>query len=353
MREKSWSLGSADCVRRHLQSGALQGPGQWEPDAYLVLSGEALYRMDYQDMLKTHNETGADITIGVSKQRVGDVDATNLGICSVYSDDTQVYGFREKPSQTELREMAQCPSDNTSLDDCNVHVNMGVYIFSRRAMKELVEVIEHIDEGTQLDFGRDILPMAIATDYQIHAHEHGGFWQPVRNLREWYESNISICSPHLFRKMYAGASDLIDVSKDPVFTVPRTLPPARFSGESQCDSSLISDGVVVANGCVIKDSVVGPCVVFGEGVSVERVVFNGHPEMAHIHGNDVPDVGAGSVVYGCVVQSDVLIGAGCVLTNEKRVKKAEVIDVEGHGYIIDDGIITILEGTVLAAGTVI
>jgi len=353
VREKSWSLGSADCVRRHLQSGALQGPGQWEPDAYLVLSGEALYRMDYQDMLKTHNETGADITIGVSKQRVGDVDATNLGICSVYSDDTQVYGFREKPSQTELREMAQCPSDNTSLDDCNVHVNMGVYIFSRRAMKELVEVIEHIDEGTQLDFGRDILPMAIATDYQIHAHEHGGFWQPVRNLREWYESNISICSPHLFRKMYAGASDLIDVSKDPVFTVPRTLPPARFSGESQCDSSLISDGVVVANGCVIKDSVVGPCVVFGEGVSVERVVFNGHPEMAHIHGNDVPDVGAGSVVYGCVVQSDVLIGAGCVLTNEKRVKSAEVIDDEGHGYIIDDGIITILEGTVLAAGTVI
>lgn len=353
VREKSWSLGSADCVRRHLQSGALQGPGQWEPDAYLVLSGEALYRMDYQDMLKTHNKTGADITIGVSKQRVGDVDATNLGICSVYSDDTQVYGFREKPSQTELREMAQCPSAQTSLDDCNVHVNMGVYIFSRRAMKELVEVIEHIDEGTQLDFGRDILPMAIATDYQIHAHEHGGFWQPVRNLREWYESNISICSPHLFRKMYAGASDLIDVSKDPVFTVPRTLPPARFSGESQCDSSLISDGVVVANGCVIKDSVVGPCVVFGEGVSVERVVFNGHPEMAHIHGNDVPDVGAGSVVYGCVVQSDVLIGAGCVLTNEKRVKSAEVIDDEGHGYIIDDGIITILEGTVLAAGTVI
>jgi glucose-1-phosphate adenylyltransferase len=88
-------------------------------------------------------------------------------------------------------------------------------------------------------------------------------------------------------------------------------------------------------------------------VSVERVVFNGHPEMAHIHGNDVPDVGAGSVVYGCVVQSDVLIGAGCVLTNEKRVKSAEVIDDEGHGYIIDDGIITILEGTVLAAGTVI
>lgn len=353
VREKSWSLGSADCVRRHLQSGALKGPGSWEPEAFLILSGEALYRMDYQDMLKTHNETGADITIGVSKQRLGDVDATNLGICSVYTDDTQVYGFREKPKPDELRELAQCEKNVSDLDDCHVHVNMGVYIFSKRAMKELVGVIEHIDEGTSVDFGRDIIPMAIGSNYQIHAHEHGGFWQPIRNLREWYESNLSICSPDLFRKMYAGASALIDVSKDQVFTVPRTLPPARFTGVSDCESSLISDGVVVANGCRIKDSVVGPCVVFGEDVSVERVIFNGHPEMAHIHGNDVPDVGRGSVLLGCVVQSDVLIGAGCVLTNKKGVKKAEVVDENGHGYVIENGLITILEGTVLEAGTVI
>ena len=54
-------------MRRHLQSGALKGPGSWEPEAFLILSGEALYRMDYQDMLKTHNETGADITIGVTQ----------------------------------------------------------------------------------------------------------------------------------------------------------------------------------------------------------------------------------------------------------------------------------------------
>ena len=138
-----------------------------------------------------------------------------------------------------------------------------------------------------------------------------------------------------------------------MFTVPRTLPPARFTGVSDCESSLISDGVVVANGCRIKDSVVGPCVVFGEDVSVERVIFNGHPEMAHIHGNDVPDVGRGSVLLGCVVQSDVLIGAGCVLTNKKGVKKAEVVDENGHGYVIENGLITILEGTVLEAGTVI
>ena len=80
LEEKDWSFGSADCVRRH--SAALRGPhGVTEPEAYLILSGEALYRMDYGDMLETHNESGADITIAVSKRRLGEVDATNIGVC--------------------------------------------------------------------------------------------------------------------------------------------------------------------------------------------------------------------------------------------------------------------------------
>lgn len=82
--EKGWSSGSADCVRRHLQAGSLKGrSADPEPLAYIILSGEALYRMDYNDLLRTHNDTGADVTIATCRRRLGDVDATNLGICSV------------------------------------------------------------------------------------------------------------------------------------------------------------------------------------------------------------------------------------------------------------------------------
>ena len=143
--------------------------------------------MDYQDMLKTHNETGADITIGVSKQRLGDVDATNLGICSVYTDDTQVYGFREKPKPDELRELAQCEKNVSDLNDCHVHVNMGVYIFSSRAMKELVGVIEHIDEGTSVDLAATSSRWRLAPTPDPRARARrvlAAHSQPARVVRE-------------------------------------------------------------------------------------------------------------------------------------------------------------------------
>jgi glucose-1-phosphate adenylyltransferase len=130
--DKGWSSGSADCVRRHLQAGSLKGrSADPEPKAYLILSGEALYRMDYGELLRTHNETGAEITIATSRRRLGDVDATNLGICSISEEDTAVYGFREKPTLDELKKMAVCDGDDQKLEDCEVTVNMGVYIFSR------------------------------------------------------------------------------------------------------------------------------------------------------------------------------------------------------------------------------
>lgn len=354
--EKEWSKGSADCVRRHLQAGSLKGrSADPEPEAYLILSGEALYRMDYSELLKTHNETGAEVTIATSRCRLGDVDATNLGICSVSEEDTAVYGFREKPTLDELKKMAVCGEDGMAkLEDCEVTVNMGVYIFSRRAMKELVNVIECVDEGNSVDFGNHILPMALSQGYSVHAHPHEGYWQPVRNLQEWYHANMGLCAPRTF--LHGGgagsAASLIDPAS-PIFTVPRCLPPAAFRGDNYTEGSIISEGVVVGEGCKIVDSIVGPCVVLGAKCDISETIFLGHPEFAYLHGDAVPDVGDGCVLKNVVVDADVLIGAGCVLTNAKGLKAKEVMDEEGHGYIIKDGIITLLQGTVLAPGTVI
>ena len=353
--EKDWSKGSADCVRRHLQAGSLKGrSADPEPEAYLILSGEALYRMDYNELLRTHNETGAEITIATSRRRLGDVDATNLGICSVSEEDTAVYGFKEKPTLDELKKMAMCAEEATKLEDCEVTANMGVYVFSRRAMKELVNVIECVDEGSSVDFGKHIIPMALGQGYSVHAHPHEGYWQPVRNLQEWYHANMGLCAPHGF--VHGGgagsAVSLIDPSA-PITTTPRCLPPAVFRGENYTSGSIISEGVVVGEGCKIVDSIVGPCVVLGANCDVSETIFMGHPEFIHLHGDAVPDVGAGCVLKNVVVDSDVLIGEGCVLTNEQGVRQAEKVDEDGHGYVIEDGIITLLQGTVLKPGTVI
>lgn len=354
--EKNWSFGSADCVRRHLQAGALRGPhGVSEPEAYLILSGEALYRMDYGEMLKTHNESGADITIAVSKRKLGEVDATNLGVCSVDPEATggvecPVWGFREKPSLDELKEMAMCEENATSLADCDVHVNMGVYIFSKKAMNDLLNVIECVEE--QLDFGKHIIPMAVGAGHNVQAHEHKGYWQPIRTQRDWYDANMGLCEPRAGEDP-SSVSSMIDPNFQ-IWTLPRCLPPARFCGDVNTEASIVSEGVVVGANSKILKSIVGPCVVLGERVDLEGCIFIGHPEVAHLHGDDVPDVGDGAVLKNCVVHSDARVGEGCVLTNAAGVKDFDGVDEEtGFGYVIQDGIITIMQGTTIEPGTII
>ena len=352
--EKDWSDGSADCVRRHYKAGSLRGPSfVEEPEAYLILSGEALYRMDYAEMLRAHNETGAGITIATVSRRIGDLDVTNLGVCGVAPTEAgtrargEVFAFQERPSKKELETVAVGP-DGTALMDCDSHVNMGVYIFSKSAMDSLLGVIELCSE--RLDFGKDILPMAIRAGVEVRAHVHEGYWQPIRNLREWYDANLSLCKT---TDGETNAMSMID-AEFPIYTVPRCLPPARFRGEVYSEGSIVSEGVVVGDGAVVADSIVGPCVVLGDGVEVRESIFIGHQETGYLHGDGAPDVGRNSVLKNCVVHSDVVIGEGCVLTNEAGVQEHNGVDIQtGLGYIIQDGIIVFMPGTKVEPGTVV
>lgn len=311
--------------------------------------------MDYGEMLKTHNESGADITIAVSKRKLGEVDATYLGVCSVDPEATggvgcPVWGFREKPSLDELKEMAMCEENATSLADCDVHVNMGVYIFSKKAMNDLLNVIECVEE--QLDFGKHIIPMAVGAGHNVQAHEHKGYWQPIRTQRDWYDANMGLCEPRAGEDP-SSVSSMIDPNFQ-IWTLPRCLPPARFCGDVDTEASIVSEGVVVGANSKILKSIVGPCVVLGERVDLEGCIFIGHPEVAHLHGDDVPDVGDGAVLKNCVVHSDARVGEGCVLTNAAGVKDFDGVDEEtGFGYVIQDGIITIMQGTTIEPGTII
>tara|TARA_B110000977_G_scaffold193449_1_gene268450 strand:- start:784 stop:1887 length:1104 start_codon:yes stop_codon:yes gene_type:complete len=365
--EKEWSVGSADSVRRHYKAGSLRGPSfSQEPEAYLILSGEALYRMDYSAMLKTHNDSGADITIATARRRLGDLDASNVGVCAVAPNADgnfaggDVYRFVEQPDLEALKEMAVCDEMDTKLADCDVHVNMGVYIFSKKAMDELLGVMEMCTE--RLDFGKDIIPMAIRAGHATVAHQHEGYWQPIRNLREWYDANLALCpkegsseeeGPSSSLGKNFSATSMID-HEFPLHTVPRCLPPARFRGDCRCEQSIVSEGVVVGDRAVVTKSVVGPCVVLGEDVQVNETIFIGHQETGYLHGDGEADVGAGSVLRNCVVHSDVVIGPNCVLTNEQGVKDHNGVDVQsGLGYMIQDGIIVFMPGTTIEAGTVI
>lgn len=368
--DQGWSMGSADCVRRHYKAGALRGPGFVPaPEAYLILSGEALYRMDYGQMLKTHNETGADITIGTARRRLSELDVTNLGMVGIEenADGTfqggKVTRFLEKPDKKALEAVAVCYEGAEFLSDCDVHVNMGVYIFSKRAMDSLLGRIDCVtldpESEERLDFGKNILPMAVQHGFSVVAHQHDGYWQPIRNLREWYDANLALCVEAEGPFAYSAAS-MID-HENPLHSVPRCLPPARFTGKVEMTNSIVSEGVLVGGGSSVTNSVLGPCVVLGENTTIIECIFIGHQETGYLHGDGAADVGSGSVLRNCVVHSDVVIGENCVLTNENGEKDKNGLDINrvtvdpetGKGYVIQDGIIVFMPGTVVAAGTVI
>lgn len=340
-KNKEWATGSADVLRRHLESGTLmQQHGQAEADAYLVISGEALYQMDYRQMLDEHNQKGADITIAIHEVQAGDV--TGLGV--VASEPAgRVYNFKEKPTVDEIRKISDC-GPQQPLSECSLNASMGVYIFSHKAMKELVETTNHNSLG-------DVIPVAITQPdrYRVYAHKFQGNWTPIRTLREWFDTNLSLTA-----KPASDSSLSLEgfcSGKSAVWTKARFLPPARFRGESEIVNSITSDGSITRGGCFIKDSIVGPSALLGKNVTLERCIVTGYP--GSIHGKDSrsePDIGNGSVLKEVVCDGGCTIGENCILTNEAGVQD---LDKSEEGYVIHEGIITVLKGATIPDGTVI
>ena len=116
-------------------------------------------------------------------------------------------------------------------------------------------------------------------------------------------------------------------------------------------NSITSDGSITRGGCFIKDSIVGPSVVLGKNVTLERCIVTGYP--GSIHGKDSrsePDIGNGSVLKEVVCDGGCTIGENCILTNEAGVQD---LDKSEEGYVIHEGIITVLKGAIIPDGTVI
>jgi len=355
---KAWSHGSADSVRFHMEAGNLDGrPGSPDPEAYLIVSGEAVYEMDYQALLDAHNAAGADVTIASYTVRAEEASA--LGVMAT-TDDGAVYRFHEKPSPEKLRNMLCCASEAT-LDDCKFSASMGVYLFSRRALVDLLSTAaDAAAEGGEcaataastsgaeggaaaaFDFGYNIIPTALERGYTVMAHPFDGFWQPVRSLREWFTTNLSMTE--------SGSAAEHMVYSQHVFSRPRFLPPSSFSGGCECTRAMFADGCVI-RASHVEESVVGPTVKLAEGVKLRRTVISGQSEM--LLGADrhsTPDIGARSELCNCVMDSGARVGADCRLVNEAGV---EHLDRSADGYVIEDGIIVVLKDAVIPDGTVI
>ena len=262
-RVAEWYRGTADAVLRNLNVL------EHDPaDTVVVLAGDHIYKMDYQPFILAHRRKRADVTIAV--RRVPLAEATRMGILAL-DDNDKVIEWQEKPKHPK--------SDLAS---------MGVYVFSKRALRKWLSEDRN-------DFGRDVIPAMLDGGARVYGYHFDGYWQDVGTIQSYWEANLALLEDH-------AALDLYDRDWT-IHTRSEERAPAQVGPTAQVHRSLISHGCVI-NGTVVN-SVLSP------GVRV--------------------DVGA--VVRDSIVMFDSVIRSGAVV--DRAILDKEV--VVGPGAIVGDG----------------
>lgn len=323
---EQWFQGTADAVRqatRHFRN--------IDADYYLILAGDHVYRMDFDELIESHIERDADITIAA--QPVNTEDATQMGILHCDGEAT-VVGFEEKPNVNRLAELKASvpPGAGAGLSaDCPFLASMGIYVFSRDVLHEVLA------RDRAVDFGKEIIPHALST-HRVQAHYYRGFWADVGTVQAFYDVNLMLTR--------RGAPFNFFHPTRPIYTRPRFLPASRMHS-CQVDESIVAEGCYL-DSCEIRESVVGIRTTIRHGARVTRSVLLGADNYDDQHSDFPLGIGKDAVLDKVIVDKNARIGDGAQLINERGIQ-----DADGDGYHIRNGIIIVPKGGVVKPGTVV
>jgi glucose-1-phosphate adenylyltransferase len=251
--EVKWYTGTASAIYQNLNYLK-----QYDPEYVLILSGDHIYKMNYELMLNYHIEKGADATISVIE--VPWPEASRFGIMNT-DEEMRVAEFEEKPAY---------PKNNLA--------SMGIYIFNWSVLKEYLEMDDRNPESTH-DFGKDIIPLMLDENKKLFAYPFNGYWKDVGTVKSLWEANMDLlddeCELNLFDHDWR------------IYSVNPNHPPQYISTQAEVAESLINEGctiegeveksvlfqgVLVGKNTVIRESVIMPDAVIGENVYIEKAI---------------------------------------------------------------------------------
>jgi glucose-1-phosphate adenylyltransferase len=328
MDNKGWYQGTADAVRKNMANFIQAG------ETILLLSGDHLYRMDFEAFINFHNANKADITLGVVPVERDKV--RELGILKMDSDH-RVTDFVEKPTEDVIIDEFVIPSDlkdfkQNTTGPKKTHVgSMGIYIFNKQVLFDL------LNKYSYDDFGKQIIPAAIP-DYRVFAYPFEGYWEDIGTIKAFFDAHIDLTKPKPPFNFYD--------QENPIFTNARYLPAAKITG-SVINSSIICEGCMIQDAS-ISDSVVGVRAIINSGSVLSRVVFMGAD--SYDIDTDKPvkmGIGKNCIIKNAILDKDVRIGDGVQLIN-----KENMINGIKDGVHVRDGIIVVPKGTHIPDGFV-
>ena len=326
-----WFQGTADAVRQSMHHFLA-----YDWDYALILSGDQLYQMDFNEMVKNHEKTGADISIATLP--VNAKDATGFGILKT-NDTSEITSFVEKPSSEELTKWNSEVTDEMKTQGREYLASMGIYIFNRCLLKDLM------DNKETMDFGGEIIPQAIQS-HKVVSYQYEGYWTDIGTIGSFFEANLGLTDD-------IPQFDLFD-NNHFVLTRPRFLPPTKLSGTT-LEKTLIAEGGMI-NASRIERSIVGIRSRLGVGTTVSNCYIMGNDkyesakEIEEKNKTNTPLRGIGERCYikNCIIDKNSAIGDDVKINGGEHLE-----DIDTDLYSVRNGIVVIKRGVIIPSGTTI
>ena len=325
----TWFQGTADAVRQSLHHFL-----RHDFEYALILSGDQLYQMDYNLMVEQHVKSDSKISIATIP--VNAKDATSFGILKS-DDQNEVTSFIEKPDASLLPDWTSEVSEEMNNEGRNYLASMGIYIFNRDV---LIDLMKNPDTN---DFGKEIIPQSLGKS-KITSYQFEGYWTDIGNIDSFFEANLGLTDD-------IPQFDLYDRDKR-IYTRARMLPTSKVSGTT-LNKSVIAEGCII-HAAKIERSVIG----VRSRIGAESTVIN-----TYMMGNDYYETldemnrNKISIVMGigerCFIKN-AIIDKNCRIGDDVRINGGTHLkDCETDTYVVRDGIVVIKKGAVIPKGFVI
>ena len=279
-----WYTGTANAIYQNLAYMET-----YNPEYVLILSGDHIYKMDYEVMLDFHKQNNAECTIAVMP--VPMEEASRFGIM-ITDQRHKIIDFEEKPVS---------PRSNLA--------SMGIYIFNFKTLKDaLLQMADH----SALDFGKHIIPYCHKNGDSLYAYEFNGYWKDVGTLNSYWEANMELVDIvpefNLYEEYWK------------IFTKSEILPPQYFSNESVIEKSIVGEGTEIYG--KIYNSVIGCGVVISEGCEIRDSIIMNHVT-----------VGKNCKIYKSIIAEDTVIEDNVSLGVGEEVENEEFPHIYNHGLV--------------------